>query len=485
VEQSALAGILPVQPGGSFGLGLRVAAEDADASGSVALRIDWRDAIGAPITSDAAGPVSPEVDWQQVTGIVAAPVGARSAEVRLVRAAGGSGVLYATGLELLRQRAGATLIRPGSVTSAQILAGSLTADDIRAGKLSTEFLDVASLMRIDAARAGLAVGKSGPEDLFTPGVYLGTDAGGDVGGGGGEGGGGAPGDPPGFAFLAGRVKDGIAQYVRIGSGTGLRLLNARHAVTASLVPNAIDLVASQSYDLPVGTTRISLQMMGGGGAGQSVNTSGTRFTGGAGTLTRVELWDGASYTGLAWEAAGALGGGAPNPRVITAGESSPWGHRRRRGLAPDPLDRRQRGWQLRVYQPSRPEWHRLRGGRRWRPQQLVRQHRRIRRQRGAADRGRAGRGRPSGPAAAGDHRGHGGCSEPCRPPDQPGARGQRRAGLGPALGGVHHGAARRRGAAGAHRHRQLCQARQFLGRLPRSRARSLGGQPQVLPQAQR
>jgi hypothetical protein len=325
VEQSALAGILPVQPGGSFGLGLRVAAEDADASGSVALRIDWRDAIGAPITSDAAGPVSPEVDWQQVTGIVAAPVGARSAEVRLVRAAGGSGVLYATGLELLRQRAGATLIRPGSVTSAQILAGSLSADDIRAGKLSTEFLDVASLMRIDAARAGLAVGKSGPEDLFTPGVYLGTDAGGDVGGGGGEGGGGAPGDPPGFAFLAGRVKDGIAQYVRIGSGTGLRLLNARHAVTASLVPNAIDLVASQSYDLPVGTTRISLQMMGGGGAGQSVNTSGTRFTGGAGTLTRVELWDGGSFTGLAWESAGALGGGAPNPRVITAGESSPWG----------------------------------------------------------------------------------------------------------------------------------------------------------------
>jgi hypothetical protein len=81
-----------------------------------------------------AGPVSPEVDWQEVTGSVAAPAGARSAEVRLVRAAGGSGVLYATGLEMLRQRAGATLIRPGSVTSAQILAGSLSADDIRAGK---------------------------------------------------------------------------------------------------------------------------------------------------------------------------------------------------------------------------------------------------------------------------------------------------------------------------------------------------------------
>jgi hypothetical protein len=288
------------------------------------------------------------------------------------------------------------------------------------------------------------------------------------------GGGGAPGDPPGFAFLAGRVKDGIAQYVRIGSATGLRLLNARHAVTAALVPNAIDLVTSQSYDLPAGTTRISLQLMGGGGAGQSVNSSGTRFTGGAGGLTRVELWDGGSFTGLAWEAAGALGGGTPNPRTITAGESSPWGT----GGAAAWMETKwiagsEGGSYEYIYHPA---------------------------QHGTGFGAGGGGGRSSW---SGSIVGYGGSAAPLieveqvdvthlvlprlvitvgaagllpslRAAERAGARGQRRAGPGPALGRVHHRAARRRGAAGAHRHRQLCQARQFLRRLPRSRVRALG-----------
>lgn len=204
----------------------------------------------------------------------------------------------------------ASKIAAGAVSAEHVLANSLNANVIGAGRMSTDFLEVNSLLTIDANDAGLSIGKASADDLATPGLYVGTDGA----------------TPPGFALVAGRQSGDVSQYLRIGSETGLRLLNARHAVTTPLAPTVNTVTASQTLTLPVGTKLLSLSLLGGGGGGEGITSAGVKTAGSQGGATRVELWDGTTNTGIFWEAAGGLGGGqAGNTRVNHDGESSLYG----------------------------------------------------------------------------------------------------------------------------------------------------------------
>ncbi len=226
----------------------------------------------------------------------------------LYRYASGAWTAGVTSAQIAAGTIQAGMLAAGAVLAENISAGSLNADDIQTGRMSTAFLEVLSLLSIDAASAGLAVGKASGTDFATPGLYAGTDGAG------------------GFALLAGRVgTNDAAQALEIGASRGLRLLNARHAVTASLAPPGIDLTTSQTYEMPEGTTAITLQLMGAGGAGESVSSGGALTPGGPGGMTRVELWDGETYTGMFWESPGGLGGETGVTPSGKDGQSSVWG----------------------------------------------------------------------------------------------------------------------------------------------------------------
>jgi hypothetical protein len=116
--------------------------------------------------------------------------------------------------------------------------------------------------------------------------------------------------------------------LKLTSSEGLQLLNARHFVSGVSGTTVAFATDSTMVNLPAGTKYIDLELWGGGGGGKGGqgDGGGNGANGGNGGATTVQLYDGASYTGVSWTAAGGAGGsGSTANDRSTDGQSSPYG----------------------------------------------------------------------------------------------------------------------------------------------------------------
>lgn len=205
----------------------------------------------------------------------------------------------------------ANIILNGSVVADQIAANTITGDkivvstidvtDINVGQMNAQHLIVTENLSIDDANAGFSFGKSSASDQSVEGIYIGRMQKLDT--------------TLGFGFLMGAVNGGIEQAIRHTSDDGLVITNADFELITTTPADPTDYSTAQTIDLPVGTYSINIEMVGGGGGGGGadyrVGFGGSTVAGtpgSPGTESRVELWDGETYTGVAWTAAGGLGG---------------------------------------------------------------------------------------------------------------------------------------------------------------------------------
>lgn len=198
-------------------------------------------------------------------------------------------------------------IATDAITSRHISTGSMNADIIGAGKMNARHLSVTELLEIDAASAGFSMGKTSAYDQSNNGIYMGTT---EVGG------------ANGFGLLAGTSFGGKDQYMQVTQGTGLRLQNARHFVSATpaVADTTVTSTPGSRVVLPTGSKLLNLKLIGGGGGGGSTSSR----LGGNGGATLVRLFNGSTYTGISWTSSGGIGGTSTGG-VTTAGESSPFG----------------------------------------------------------------------------------------------------------------------------------------------------------------
>jgi hypothetical protein len=217
---------------------------------------------------------------------------------------------------VVRTATDGSLIVDGTISARHIQAGSLNADDIQAGKMSAAHLDVSSRLNIDAANAGLSLGKASPSDE-ADGIYFGR----------GEG------STPGFAFVAGRTNsaNNRRQELSIQPSTGLLLRNARHEVSAEIAVAPINITTSQTVNLTGGTGKtLTLRMSGAGGGGSHVTVDGWGNSvvqpGGTGGATTVQFRSGTTVL-QTWTLAGGLGGHAAGATwTQRVGQSGPMGN---------------------------------------------------------------------------------------------------------------------------------------------------------------
>lgn len=173
-------------------------------------------------------------------------------------------------------------IAPGAVTDD--LIGSISASKITTGQMSVRYLYVDQLLQLNAASAGLAMGKTSLADT-QDGLYLGRSA--------------LPGGGTGFGFHVG-FADGSITRSMLASSTALRLTNAQFWMDTAVTPAMTAVTTSQTVVLPAGSKLLSLELLGGGGGGRAYGgASGT-----AGGDTVVQLYDGATFTGLSWTSVG-------------------------------------------------------------------------------------------------------------------------------------------------------------------------------------
>lgn len=195
------------------------------------------------------------------------------------------------------------------VAYATLVAGLFAAGAVRAGDMTID-----DLLRLDALGAGISVGKVSGFDDVNDGVYMGKT---NVAG------------TPQFGFLAGRIKNsGELQRLAFNGVEGFSLLNAAHFVTSSVPTAPVDITTSQTLPLGAGVKSFRFDGLGAGGGGASGQNDAARprQDGAAGEDTVVELYDGATPTGVSWTFPGGAGGAWYTGNDFgTNGENSAYG----------------------------------------------------------------------------------------------------------------------------------------------------------------
>ncbi len=134
---------LIVKPGDRYVPALALAAGGSSPNIRWQLLFVFGSATGATLSTVTRSFTSTSTSWANSTGAaVEAPADAATLTIQLRRSGGGSftGTAFAANIEVLRQRDGATLITPNSITTDQIFAqnlSSLSADmgEVTAGRI--------------------------------------------------------------------------------------------------------------------------------------------------------------------------------------------------------------------------------------------------------------------------------------------------------------------------------------------------------------
>lgn len=192
-----------------------------------------------------------------------------------------------------------------SASQARIAADQILLD----GSVKVPQLKIDQSLVIDDASGAFVLGKTSTSDFVNDGIYLGRDHAND--------------GSVGFGFFAGRTAAGQNQYIRITKDDGLEIQNAIFKIGTSTY-NETTFNNSTSYNLPAGSTTISLTIVGGGGGGQSGENAygGGSRPGSAGQETKVILRDGTTNI-KTWTSAG--GAGAPHNGRAQLTSQSPSG----------------------------------------------------------------------------------------------------------------------------------------------------------------
>ncbi|NTT87831.1 hypothetical protein [Tabrizicola fusiformis] len=250
--------------------------------------------------------------WQTFSGAFTVPADATRCWVQ-VRANGlTAGAIYWTNLSAQKMLTGGGLV-DGFLEARHVRTGTLSADMIGVGRLSAEHLSVDDLLELDAQTAGFAIGKKNISDTGNDGIFMGRSA---LSGGG-----------TGFGLYVGVDEGGVERSILATQET-LRITNAQFLNNTASLPTPVSVTTSQTISLPANSKKLSLSILG-GGAGGSTGKQGVDialFPPTAGGDTVVQLYDGATYTGVSWTAAGAVAS-QQNREGNTgyAGKSSPYG----------------------------------------------------------------------------------------------------------------------------------------------------------------
>ena len=187
----------------------------------------------------------------------------------------------------------------GTVLASHLAASIITVDQLTSQSLDASVLNITSLLSITSQSAGFSFGKTSAIDYATDGIFFGATP--TAGGG------------TGWGFLMGKTTPGgNQQSLQQTTDAGLILTNAKFRLLTGTGTTGTNYSTSQTVTLPVGSKMVSFTVLGGGG-GAAGST--------AGTATTVQLYDGATNTGISWtSAAGATGGS-----TTTSGLSSLYG----------------------------------------------------------------------------------------------------------------------------------------------------------------
>lgn len=209
-----------------------------------------------------------------------------------------------TNIEIIRRRKGTTMITPKGVTAELMAAdsvnakevvveGSITAQLFEAGAVNTEILTITDYLDMDANETGMRIGKQSIADA-SDGAYFGrTDIDGSSG----------------FGFYISRYAGGQEQHIKMTEQDGLEITNAVFKVGAGTADRTT-YTSTTTYNIPAGTTSVSLAVIGGGGGGGGGGAidGGAATLGGNGSDSVIVLKDGTT-TIKTWTASGGAGGG--------------------------------------------------------------------------------------------------------------------------------------------------------------------------------
>jgi hypothetical protein len=303
----------------------------AGADGGDLLRIYWY----TPSKSGAgyyvvAVPVATTSFQELIEGGITAPAGVTFARIGIFPNFGGTVGYHEWQGVYLEEQIDSSLVVDGSIYGYHVAAGTITTDKMNVAwlngeRISANFLDVDSLLTLQVG-AGLRYQKASVTDDGTDGIYFGVDN---------------AGGSPRFGFAASRTNSGKQQSLKLTSNDGLQILNARHFVTGASAAVSAQAVTSTTITLPTTTKYLNLDIWGGGGGGKggTGDGGGNGANGGNGGNTVVQLYNGATYTGISWTANGGAGGTLTtfNDRSLD-GQSSPYGsggHNTYRGIGGD------------------------------------------------------------------------------------------------------------------------------------------------------
>lgn len=183
-----------------------------------------------------------------------------------------------------------------SVTADSIGSRVITSDHIAVGGIEAENMNINGLLTLNDLTAGFSLGKNDANDT-ADGLYMGRTlkAGGGVG----------------FGFNMGKTDaNGVKRFIRHTSDDGFQIVNANYGLLTDLTSSPAHYTTNQTVYLTdtglstgayiVKTLNLSVIGGGAGGWGSYDQNAGT-----AGGDTVVQLFDGATYTGISWTGAGA------------------------------------------------------------------------------------------------------------------------------------------------------------------------------------
>lgn len=252
-------------------------------------RVRWYDADKNYISQEGCAENQPlTADWRAFSKQVTAPPNAAFAGFQVWNHSSQT-VTYGVYVDriVLRRANAASLV----------VEGSLNANVIGAGLISADFLNINNLLVLDEAKSGFSMGKASANDQTSDGIYLGrTNDGGTLG----------------FGLLAGRIAndEGYPEYIQATKSGGLRMVNAKHYRDLTALTPPVMVTSSQTITLSASTTRLSLEIQGGGSGGAAGGddywlTSGDPATGKAGGTTTVKVYDGSTLKATYTAAGGA------------------------------------------------------------------------------------------------------------------------------------------------------------------------------------
>lgn len=195
----------------------------------------------------------------------------------------------------------------GSINADRLLVGTITTALLAAAAVKAQNMQIDGTLILDAVAAGFAMGKSSAADFGPSGIYMGRalKADGSLG----------------YGFLMGTTIAGVSRYLLSSEDTGLQSVNIDHFLLSPLSSGNNSYTASQTVVLGVGTKSVNIDLLGGGGAGSGFSGA----AGAAGGNTVVQLYDGATYSGISWTATGGAGGAGATTGTPTAGQNSAYG----------------------------------------------------------------------------------------------------------------------------------------------------------------